>query len=191
MRRLTLTAALLCTLLISACTKDQASADNPPELPESTTQSNKAEPKTNERGNIPKKLEEEAGVTYSRSEPSVVFSIDQIDVDPECYEHGIKPDNGHTLLLHVRVATSDEQAANRDAGLLLTPYNFAVLGSDGVTKPAAMGMCTDPDGYLPTEFGANQKYRGTIELVVPETSGTVILNNYGGRGWEWTYPASK
>ncbi|MBB3664067.1 hypothetical protein FB384_002971 [Prauserella sediminis] len=37
----------------------------------------------------------------------------------------------------------------------------------------------------------NQKYRGTIEIVVPEASGTLALDPGalmgGPAGWEWTY----
>src|SRR5690606_1875001 len=75
--------------------------------------------------------------------------------------------------------TGDEADANDAMSLLLSPCNFAELGSDGVTSPASSGMCTDPDEYLPMQFGMNQKYRGTIEVVVPEVSGTLILTNYG------------
>ncbi|ACU96768.1 hypothetical protein Svir_17410 [Saccharomonospora viridis DSM 43017] len=196
MRRLALTALFCVLLATSACAEDQASAGSRPELPEessaeTTTQEDKDEPETNERGNIPKKLKEEAGLIHERGDSSAVFAIDEIKVDPECHEYGVKPDKGHTLLLHVRVATGVEADANDAMSLLLNPYNFAELGSDGVTSPASSGMCTDPDEYLPMQFGMNQKYRGTIEVVVPEASGTLILTNYGGRGWEWTYPTDE
>lgn len=183
MRRLALT-ALFCPLLAtSACAEDQASpvaalsCGGVQRGNHDTGQQGK--PETNERGNIPKKLKEEAGLIHERGDSSVVFAIDEIKVDPECREYGVKPDKGHTLLLHVRVATGDEADANDAMSLLLSPCNFAELGSDGVTSPASSGMCTDPDEYLPMQFGMNQKYRGTIEVVVPEASGTLILTNYG------------
>ncbi|MBK1786383.1 FCD domain-containing protein [Prauserella cavernicola] len=55
---------------------------------------------------------------------------------------------------------------------------------------AEAGMCTDPDASLSmANFGPNQKYTGTIELVVPEASGTLILAPAGMMtgGWEWNY----
>lgn len=195
MRRLALTALFCALLATSACAEDQASpvavlsCGGVQRGNHDTGQQGK--PETNERGNIPKKLKEEAGLIHERGDSSVVFAIDEIKVDPECREYGVKPDKGHTLLLHVRVATGDEADANDAMSLLLSPCNFAELGSDGVTSPASSGMCTDPDEYLPMQFGMNQKYRGMIEVVVPEVSGTLILTNYGGRGWEWIYPTDE
>ncbi|MCR3721521.1 MULTISPECIES: hypothetical protein [Prauserella salsuginis group] len=47
------------------------------------------------------------------------------------------------------------------------------------------------EGELSGQFGVNQKYRGTIEIVVPEASGTLALDPGalmgGPAGWEWTY----
>lgn len=57
--------------------------------------------------------------------------------------------------------------------------------------PAQPGSCADYTKELPATFGVNQRYSGTIELVVPEASGTLALDPgtmmSGPSGWEWTY----
>jgi hypothetical protein len=135
-----------------------------------------------------KTLGEEGG--FGEGAGSVMFSIDAIQVDPPCFEYGMKPESGHTLLLSVRVATGNDAEAAQVTGGVINPYNFSVLGSDGVTKPVESGMCTDYANNLPSEFGLNQQYAGTIEVVAPAPTGKLILQTTfadGTVGWEWPY----
>lgn len=203
-------AAACATLLIASCSGSgnlTLTEQDWPELPDkatTTTASTKTTASTseaasddtwiddqrNERGNLVMELGDEAGVTArSSNEPVATFSIDKVEIDPKCHEYGIAAEDGHTLLLHVRVATGDNKEVNSALPGLLNQFGFSELGSDGVTNPSEYGMCTDPEKGLPFQYGANQKYRGTIEIVVPEANGTLILDlPGGGGGWEWTYP---
>ncbi len=187
-------------LLAAACssTPETDAGNKGPELPGKTTEQSSprrendnidnSKPETNERGYIPKKLGEEA--RYGKnptSESASVFVIDKVEINPPCHQYGLPNEDGETLLLHVRVATGDDQTALLALSGVLNPFAFAEITQDGVTEQAQMGMCTDPADALPGQFGVNQKYRGTIELVVPEASGTLVLDDFG-EGWEWTYP---
>lgn len=194
-RTLAATVAALLALTVTACStrggeKAQAA---PPELPPTATSAptttTKATPatKTNERGLIPKKLGQTAGITLTDG-GIATFAIDKITVDPPCHEFGTPPESGRTLLLSVRVATSGDQGAADDLAFLLHGGNFSEIGKDGVTRPSTFGMCTDPTvGQLPSTFGVHQKYTGNIEMVVPEGSGVLVLQDPSWGGWEWTY----
>lgn len=186
--------ALTASLTLAACGNNTTSPGAGPELPPGTTSTpaattTPAGPAVNERGHRPKTAGQEADITEKATgETAGTFSIDSITVDPPCHEYGTKPDTGRTLLLQVRVATG----ANPDAALylsgLLNPFSFSEIGADGVTRDAQSGACTDWAGNLPGQFGVNQKYLGTLELVVPEASGVLVLQNIDGEGgWEWTY----
>jgi hypothetical protein len=181
-------------LLLTACGGGAVSAPaDPPELPASSAptaeaaESQPAKPATNERGHLVKELGEEAG--FGDGDSAVAFAIDKIEVDPDCQAYGVTPESGHTLLLHVRVATgSDPEMAMATAGVV-NPFNFVEIGSDGVTSPADVGSCADYESNLASNFGVNQQYRGTIEIVVPEASGVLALATHmqGSGGWEWHY----
>ncbi|WP_007025175.1 hypothetical protein [Saccharomonospora iraqiensis] len=200
MKNLKAAAAVAALTLLAACSPPDSDADSSgdaPSLPATAAPSTAPEqddgPETNERGHLVKELGEEAGV-YPRGEGpdspgGVTFAIDKVEVDPACHEFGQAPDEGHTLVLHMRVATGDDRELAQQASGVLNPFNFAEIGDDGITRPAQVGMCTDPARGLPNNFGMNQQYTGVIEIVVPQASGTVALTtpvpNAGG--WEWTY----
>jgi hypothetical protein len=152
----------------------------------------------NERGFIVKGLGEQAcfGDAGANCAGGVSFSIDQVDVDPPCAEFGSHPDNGHTLVLHLRVATGDDADVVDEVGGIINPFSFVEIGADGVTRDVSFGMCVDPaTDRLPDAYGPNQRYQGVMDLEVRDASGTIALQfvvpqEDGLRGWEWTYPTS-
>jgi hypothetical protein len=155
-----------------------------------------AKQETNERGFVVKKLGEPAcfGGAGKDCEGGVSFAIDKIEVDPKCTEYGSHPDNGHTVLLHLRVATGDDADVIDRVGGIINPFSFVEIGKDGVTRDTSFGMCADPSAnQLPDTYGPNQKYQGVMDLEVTEASGIIALQLMGAeedgqRGWEWTYP---
>lgn len=173
-------------LVTAACsTAPRARTSSGPALPPpvSTSPTAAAKPVVNERGNIVKKLGEEGGWGEGRAATS--FTVDKVIVDPNC-KYPTGPSSGHTILVEVRVATGAEQS--NLASSILNSANFAEIGTDGVTRPAEFGSCTDAR-RLPQSYGANQKYQGAIELVVPEADGSLVLNAQSSTsaGWEWRY----
>lgn len=197
-------AVVCCAVLVLAGCDSSMDTDTGggPELPDVTgSQASGTAPATpeaevNERGFVVTPLGQPAcfGGAGSDCEGGVSFSIDQVQVDPPCTEFGLPPENRHTLLLHLRIATgSDMDVVAQVAGLINT-YSFVEIGKDGVTRPTSFGYCADPStNQLPGTYGPNQQYAGVIDLEVAEASGTIALqlpfpDENGQHGWEWTYP---
>lgn len=162
-----------------------------PELPTETptTTTTPPEPTTNDRGLIPMTPGATATLEDGTGRELATFSIDSVEVDPPCHEYGIRPEAGHTLVLTVRASTGSDLEAAQTLSMLLNPFSFMEIGKDGVTREAQFGSCLDFTRHLPSDFGINQKYTGLIEIVVPEASGIIALQDSfgGGGGWEWTY----
>jgi hypothetical protein len=195
-------AAVVCgaVLGLAGCGASVNAGSGGPELPDATATGTASATApavpVNERGFIVKQLGEPAcfGGAGTNCEGGVSFAIDQVEVDPPCTEFGSHPDNGRTLLLHVRIATgTDEEAIDRVGGVI-NPFSFVEIGKDGITRDTSFGMCADPStNQLPDTYGPNQQYQGVIDLEAPEGSGIIALqlmmaDEDGQRGWEWTYP---
>lgn len=189
-------------LVLPACAAQSGASGDGPELPAPASEATTEVPstsapasdmlETNERGYLVKEIGEKAGWagTPGDSDGAVTFALDKIVVDPPCHEYGQPPESGHTLLLHVRVATGNDRDTAMAAAGVLNPFNFAEVGKDGITRDADIGMCTDPQRGLSADYGINQKYAGTIEIVMPEANGSLILKDQsmtGPGGWEWSY----
>jgi hypothetical protein len=132
-----------CTLIaITSCGKD-ISADvgqNAPELPPTngSTAASTTHPQqqTNERGFIVKQLGETAcfGGAGKDCESGVSFAVDRVEVDPPCTEFGSHAEGGHTLLLHLRIATGNDAKVVDRVGGVINPFNFVEIGKDGITR---------------------------------------------------------
>jgi hypothetical protein len=200
-KRLALLASTVAALTLTGCGNDTDTGKKAPELPKSSTSASAAadtapaEQTANERGSIVEQLGEMAcfGWPGKDCDGGVSFAIDQVEGDPQCTSMGSHPENGHTLLLHLRIATgSDSRIADQATGVI-NPSNFVEVGADGVTREAQFGACADTTMSLPTTFGPNQRFEGVMDLEVTEASGIIALQMMGGeedgqRGWEWTYP---
>ena len=194
-------AACAVVSLTGCAAVDAGSGENAPELPAAVAGDDAAPAaagaQTNERGFIVKQLGEMAcfGGAGKDCEGGVSFAIDKVEVDPPCAEFGSHPDGGHTLVLHLRIATGGDAAVVDSVGGIINPFSFVEIGKDGVTRDTGFGMCADPSAnQLPDTYGPNQQYQGIMDLEVPEASGTIALQlmaaeEDGQRGWEWTYPA--
>lgn len=195
--------AACAVLALAGCANNTSAGtgENAPKLPAGSgsgvAETAQAQQQTNERGFIVKQLGETAcfGGAGENCEGGVSFALDQVQVDPPCAEFGSHPENGHTLLLHLRIATgSDTKVVDRVDGVI-NPFSFVEIGKDGVTRDTSFGLCADPStNKLPDTYGPNQQYQGVMDLEVTEASGTIALQlmaaeEDGQRGWEWTYPA--
>ncbi|WP_460393758.1 hypothetical protein [Actinophytocola sediminis] len=198
-KRLALAGCAVAALAGCGSNINAGTGENAPELPATntdTTADAQTKAITNERGFIVKRLGETAcfGGAGQNCEGGVSFAIDKVEVDPRCAEFGSHPDSGHTLLLHLRIATGDDPSVVDRVGGIINPFSFVEVGKDGVTRDTNLGICADPStNKLPNTYGPNQKYQGIMDLEVTEGSGTIALQLMGGeedgqRGWEWTYP---
>jgi hypothetical protein len=190
-------AALACAAVLglAGCGNGVESGTGGPELHGSSAKPAAPAVQVNERGFIAKQLGETACFGGDANcAGGVTFAIDKIEVDPPCGEFGSHPENGHTLLIHIRVATgTDEEAIDRVGGII-NPFSFVEIGKDGVTRPTSYSFCADSStNQLPDSYGPNQQYAGVIDLEVPDGSGIIALQRMvadedGQRGWEWAYP---
>lgn len=198
-KRLALTVCAVAGLAGCAGT-NTGTGENAPTLPGAAgSDANPAaaqQQQTNERGFVVKQLGETAcfGGAGKNCEGGVSFAIDQVEVDPQCTQFGSHPDNRHTLLLHLRIATGNDANVVDRIGGIINPFSFVEIGKDGITRDTSFGMCADPStNQLPDTYGPNQQYQGVMDLEVTEASGTIALQlmsveEDGQRGWEWTYP---
>jgi hypothetical protein len=151
------------------------------------------EASVNERGNVVKRIAEEAGVSAPDASPAMTFTVDAIQVDYPCTsDYPQPPENGHFVGLSMRVTTAPEPAGR------LVPrhqrHRLLVHRSDGVTVSSvdtiAAFTCAPDDEQLPSgPLGSGQQYVGTVVLDVPETTGIVqyrpLYLSQGG--WEWHF----
>ena len=116
------------------------------------------------------------------------FTVDTITPDPQpCAHSGYSPldppFNGHRLAVAITVETRPNY--NRST-LSIDPFagqNFHYVGPDGqVTQTlqrATATTCTVTE--LPSNLLPGSKYKGTVMLDVPATSGILVLDANGGR----------
>jgi hypothetical protein len=194
-------------LVLAACATEIDGVGEPPadELPAAAEQDGDVddedldgdEPGTSPRGNVVKQLGEEAGaVSVDRpgltwEDMEIIFAIDAIEVGATCtQEFADPPENGHFLALDVRVSTRE----HLDESLgwsFLNPYDFSVVGDDGVTETAlatfATYGCIAESEELPSEFAPASKYTGTIILDSKHDTGVLVYRTGRGAGWEWEF----
>lgn len=191
---LAVTTIAICALAVGGCAKSTAPAP-PPQLPQPATAQPAQDPgvmpgvRTNERHNIPKQLGQQAGLSTDNGS-DITFSVDRITVDPPCDMPLGKQPGQHLIRVDMRVATPKSNPVLQGLPVLFSPNSWSTLGADGVTTPAVSGFCADgTTKSLPQTYGANQKYRGTVDLLVPERHGTLALTQpmSDAGGWEWEY----
>lgn len=189
--------ALLILAIAAGCSSPSVSTDaeQQPQRPVTSTTSatgpGEGTYRLNERGFLVKKLGESTVWGATSDQRDVVFTVDKIEVDPECDVAGARPQDGrHTLALHVRVTTGDNQRVADLASGVVNPWNLLEVGMDGSLHPARVGHCLK--GHrLSTNFDANKNYQGLLEVHVPAGSGIIAMKNTGSttdiKGWEWHY----
>jgi hypothetical protein len=177
------TAAAL--LLLAACSPPTQPAPSP-----TTSSSAPAAPSSvNSHGLYPKALGQPAGWGEYGNPTQNTFTVDKVDVDPPCWQGGVKPRTGHTLLLHLRVTTGDNPTTVQKLAEGLLPSRWREFSRDGIIRPAGPGICVDWHERLRSPMDPNHTYAGTVELVVPDASGALVLYYPGDTagGWEWRY----
>lgn len=147
----------------------------------------------NERGNIPKKLGQEAGVGHPTDPDApwpLTFSVDKITVDQPCTSgYPEPPKNGHFIGIKIRAATTADLPP--DWFVQFTEHTFKVIGPDGLTVSDVSGTaysCLDSRyAFTSDPLGPGQMYTGVVVIDSPVTSGSLIYTQDGTTGWEWTF----
>ncbi|GAA5129841.1 hypothetical protein [Haloechinothrix salitolerans] len=143
-----------------------------------------------ERGTIPKELGELAGFGSEQQPDQNTFAIEDIVVDPPCDVGYRTRASEHIVRLHITVHTGSDTERASMLGRILTPGFFEAIGPDGRRHGAWPGECSEAAGTAwPDEFEPNREYSRTVELRLPVSEGTLILNGVmaNAAGWEWRF----
>jgi hypothetical protein len=129
------------------------------------------------------------------------FTVDAITVDPPCvdkYSSQVheRPVNGHLMAVAISLETRPEYDRSQ---LSIDPFAeqnwHYVSPDDQVTQTlygSASSSCKVPE--LASDLLPSSKYKGTVMLDVPATSGVLLLDANGGatngtgNRFEWTLP---
>jgi len=152
------------------------------------------------RGNIIKKLGEPGGVTNKEGKQMVNFTINSITPDVPCTnQYAQKSQNGHFVVLDVTVETTADFVSSTDQRPLtfdLNPGMFKFVGKNGTTyngnlgSGAAYGCLADAEQLANGRgVGPAEKATGKVVVDVPDTTGTLVYQNFmiGSGGWEWNF----
>jgi hypothetical protein len=169
----------------------------PPPPPAATTATTSAS-KRSPRGTIAKKVGDVAALCTDDSctQFAVTFTVDKIEVDPKCTgkyarQSGSKPERGHFVALTFTVKTTD-RFADDQAFFTVNPYDFSVVGPDGLTEtpgPGAYGCLPDSE-LLPTaNYAPSSQYVGKMLVDTKHPKGILMFRPavMGTGGWEWEF----
>ncbi|HEX6345416.1 hypothetical protein [Umezawaea sp.] len=122
---------------------------------------------------------------------AITFSVDKIEVNPQCHQYGAPHAAGRkTLLLHVSMTTGDlSEEGARSAPSIFNPFSLNGIADDGSVQEARPGTCTDREERLSDTILPHSRYSGTVEVQVAEAA-TAVASTYpvasnGSRGWVW------
>ena len=153
-----------------------------------------------DRGNLVKLPGERAGITSPDGSVAIEFTVEDIEVDPECTNPDAEePVNGHFVAVDASVIVYD--------GLPFSFTGWSALNQDGGTVTSrpltgAARSCMLPQDSLRLEFVPGQVEQASLATLFSgaDSSGKVVLDVddpegilfliVGGsdQGWEWTYP---
>jgi hypothetical protein len=145
------------------------------------------------QGFIPKDLGQLAGIdcTGDLDTCAIKFSVDEIEVNPECHQYGAPAVVGRkTLLLHVSMTTGDlSEDGSRMAPSIFNPFSLNGIADDGFVQEGRPGSCSDQDSRLSDTILPNSRYVGIVEVEVAEGATSVAsaypVASNGSRGWVW------
>lgn len=183
-------------LLLSACgstgTTDDPPKAAPPEKADSASSAPAAsdKPKTNDRGNIVKKVGEKAGLKNAQGKQTVELTVTKITPGFKCTgEYASPPENGNFIAIDVTMVTSkDFQVSD----LLVNSHSWKVIGPDGTTENSSASgasfSCIPENKAIPMTIGPGQSIKGTVILDSQYKSGAVMLPvGFSTGGWEWPF----
>lgn len=195
---------VLAIWLLTACGANDADSANTLTLPPTTTEpptlsdaptssDDAAAPSRNERNNIVKQFGELARiVNESSGADTLSFTVDSIEVDPPCSDNSLPPENGHFLVLNMRVTTGSD-LSSVGGTFFLTAGDWRVVGADGITETGlatgpAYGCIEQSERISDVPLGAGQQFVGKIVLDSKNPSGAAIYAPpYVPGGWEWVF----
>ena len=161
----------------------------------STAEETSATAETNNRGNVEKKIGEEAGITSKDGKSVYTFKVTSIEPDYQCTREYSRPaENGHIVKVNLEVVTADAKTmkdAFHSSGVSFDPYSWKYIAANGTTFNGNLGSigtisCLEESEELPINIGPGEKVTGSVVLDVPATDGTLVYKDIlADGGWEY------
>jgi hypothetical protein len=158
-------------------------------------------PKTNDRGQIIKKIGEVAGLMTDEksTEPTMTFKVTSIKPIVCDAPYGTPP-KGTAIAVALEIVTkptfSGALEVNGQAGQIsFGPHYWKGYAPNGtrmntVESSVNQGCLADTSKLLPDFFGKGEKLNGIVILDVATPSGEVSFDPEGFGGWVWKYPSA-
>lgn len=199
------TAAALLAVTLTACSGPQPQAaptvSVAPASTPSATPTPAPTPKTNDRGQIIKKIGETATLMTDEEsdEPTMRFKVTSIK-PIKCDAPYATPPNGTALAVALEIVTTPtfegRLEVNGQPGMIsFSPYYWKGYAASGtrmntVESSVKYGCLADATKLLPDHFGKGEKLNGLVILDVTSPNGEVSFDPEGFGGWVWKYPSA-
>jgi hypothetical protein len=188
-------------LALAGCSSPQASSPAAPNVAPvggstpTPSASATAEAKKSSRGNLIKALGQGAGtfdpVTKKQLSTFVVKSIEPV----KCTEPYATPaENGHLYAVDISIVTTPELADQPFPEFWISSNDFKFIDPatgttyNGNLSSVATFSCLPSTALIPQGgVGPDEKVTGKIILDLPATKGTLVLQNAGSGGWEYSF----
>lgn len=152
-------------------------------------------PETSERGNIPKKVGEEAGLYDGNGELAVRFTVTKIEPGFKCNSgYADPPANGHFVGIWMEIQTTKAVGFDSDDSNVVPYFNpgdWQVIGRDGTTENDSEGngyACPKDSIDLPSQLGPGKKVKGVVVLDTKYKHGHLaLIQDFAETGWEWDF----
>lgn len=198
----------LLALMLTACSSPQPEAAPTVSVAPASTPSATPTPtptttsKTNDRGQLVKKIGETAGLFTDEgdtSTPTMTFKVTSIK-PIKCDAPYATPPNGTALAVALEIVTTPTfegplQVNGQPGMISFGPYYWKGYAANGtrmntVDSPVKHGCLADATRLLPDHFGKGEKLNGLVILDVATPSGEVAFDPQGDGGWVWKYPSA-
>ncbi|WP_314301607.1 hypothetical protein [Kocuria palustris] len=148
-----------------------------------------------ERGNIPKRVGEEASLTASSGEKALSFKVTDIQPDFQCTSpYAEAPENESFVKVDITASTGsaeDMEELFHINSMMFNPYDWKFVDSSGRTAndigTVATYACLEGSESLTNEIGPGENVSGSLVFDVTDSSGTLIYAPvFDTEGWEWS-----
>ena len=184
----TFAAALALVLILSGCGTDETTThtmDNPAAASQT--------PKLSSRGNIVKKVGEEAGITGEDGKDVADWTVTGINPNPTCSNPANQqPEHGHFIEFDITATTTENYDPMKYGSLDVgTAYRWQFIQKDGtqwngMPGSTAAESCMTQTDKLPDSLNQGAKAQGKVIFDVPSLEGTLYYPQMGkAEGWEY------
>lgn len=152
-------------------------------------------PDTNERGNLPKKVGDQAVIVDGNGNEAVRLTVTKIQTHFKCTSSGAeKSKHGQFVAIWMDVQTTKAVDFNSDDSAVVPYFNtddWQVIGLDGTTENDSDGnsdYCAKDSETLPTQIEGAKHYKGVVVVDTKYKHGHLaLIQDYSDSGWEWDF----